>query len=60
MYRIFANSVSINQSNFNSADITSSVARQPNRCNSKIDEVPEHHQAIGHAGVYGGKAKSKR
>ena len=29
--------------------------------NSKIHEVvPQHHQVIGHAGVYGGKARSKR
>ena len=28
--------------------------------NSKIDEaVPQHQQAIGHAGVYGGKVKSR-
>ena len=29
--------------------------------NSKIDEaVPQHQQVIGHAGVYGGEARSKR
>ena len=29
--------------------------------NSKIDEaVPQRQQVIGHAGVYGGKARSKR
>ena len=29
--------------------------------NSKIEEtVPQHQQAIGHAGIYGGNAKSKR
>ena len=55
----------ISQSNFYSTNIPG-VARLTGATsrsvlNSKIDEViPQHQQVLGHAGVYGGKAKSKR
>ena len=56
---------SINQLNFNSANIPGearlSGAKAKSAFNSKVEEtVPDHQQVIGHAGVYGGKAKSKR
>ena len=56
---------SINQLNFYSANIPSvarlSGATSKSVLNSKIDEaVPQRQQVIGHAGVYGGKARSKR
>ena len=56
---------SINEPNFYSANIPG-VARlngatPKSVLNSKIDEaVPQHQHVIEHAGVYGGKAKSKR
>ena len=51
--------------NFYSANIPGvarlSGATSKSVLNSKIDEaVPQHQQVIGHAGVYGGKARSKR
>ena len=56
---------SINQSNFYSANISGvarlSGATSKSVLNSKIVEVvPQCQQVIGHAGVYGGKARSKR
>ena len=56
---------SINQSNFYSANIPSvarlSGATSESALNSKINEaVPQCQQVIGHAVVYGGKARSKR
>ena len=58
-------SLSINQSNFYSAKIPSvarlSGATSKSVLNNKIDEVvPQRQQVIGHAGVYGEKARSKR
>ena len=55
----------IKQSNFYSANIPGiarlSGATSTSMLNSKIDEaVPHRQQVIGHAGVYGGKARSKR
>ena len=55
----------INQPNFYSANIPGvarlSGATSKSVLNSKIDEaVPQRQQVIGHAGVYGGKARSKR
>ena len=57
--------ISINQSNFYSANIPGearlSGATAKSVFYSKIEEtVPQHQQAMGHAGIYGGKAKSKR
>ena len=56
---------SINQSNFYSANNPGkaklSDTTPESVFNSKIEEtVPQHQQAIGHAGVYGGMTKSKR
>ena len=56
---------SINQSNFHSTNIPGiarlSGATSKSVFNSKIDEaVPQRQLVIGHAGVYGGKARSKR
>ena len=54
-----------NQSHFYSTNIPGVVrlsgATSKSVLNSKIDEaVPERQQVIGHVGVYGGKARSKR
>ena len=56
---------SINQPNIYSANIPSvarlSGATSKSVINSKIDDaVPQRQQVIWHAGVYGGKARSKR
>ena len=56
---------SINQSNFYSANIpgvarlSGATARSVFKC-EVVEVVPLHQQAVGHTGVYGGKAKSKR
>ena len=57
--------LSVKQSNFYSANIPSearlSGVTAESVFNSKIEETfPWHQQAIGHAGIYEGKAKSKR
>ena len=57
--------IPINQSKFYSANIPGearlSGATAESVFNSKIEEtVPYHQQAIGHADIYGRKAKSKR
>ena len=56
---------SINQSNFYSANIPGEArlrgAIPKSVFNSKIEEtIPRHHQAIGHASIYGRKSKSNR
>ena len=62
---VASNSLSINQSNFYSANIPSearlSGMTAKSVFNSKIDEtVPWHQRAVGYASVWRGKAKSKR